>query len=489
MWKFISLKPIAALVTGALIANTLLVIPDGICRADAVLKKELNFVFLHGMGGSSAALQLLSDKINELAPDYISQFEKANPQTTVSINMLLRSYPNTVDIISWSNNIADDVEKHFGSKGNLILVGHSMGGKSALYAAVHDPYLSKITSMVVTINSPIKNLDFYHVAGGGSVTDYLRISRAIDDKGVAESLSSYDSSDDGLQVGQYKHWLAFVSSEPAPLSPLYDFSGLDAFPEDMDDGLVPISAQYATGADTVYYGEHGHSDFGINASVAKIVANNILQYIFGSAFKISAPISDGLFEHYAGWLPSTYHWNDRLGESVIVIGTISHVNTSLIKWQEWEDVVSGYSAGTIAGTYEIRLTSFPLLSQVKQTYWLNPADARDARLYIRTRAAPGSQVSLQWRIYKYKPLPPEIIRDHYEIKVTDGTSLVGVTDASWLTDNSTDLRINARSEAEGPFHWYKAEFKVFYQQTVLRKLIDNIPYIVPAEQQQVNTGT
>jgi hypothetical protein len=392
--------------------------------------------------------------------------------------MLQRSYPNTVDVKTWSNNVADAVQKYFSGKGSLILVGHSMGGKSALYAAANNPYLSKITSMVVTINSPVKSLNSYYVTGGGSVTDYLRTTRAIADKGVADSLSNYDSSNDGLQVAKNKHWLAFVSAESAPMNPRYDFSGLDAFPEDMDDGLVPISAQYSSGADVVYYGEHGHSDFGNYTKEAKVVAGNILRYIFGGEIKTSAPMSGGRFEHHAGWLPATYHWNDRLGETSIVIGTISHTNTSLFKWQEWEDVVWGYSAGTIAGTYNVRLTSFPLLSRISQTYWLNPADLTDGQLYIKTWAAPGTKVSLQWKVYKYKPLPPEIVRDHYEIKVTDGTSLVGITDASWLTDNTTDMRINANSKAEGPFHWFKAEFKVFYQQTVMRKLIDDIPYQV-----------
>ncbi len=485
MWKHNKLfitKSFAALAMGVIVAfNTLLIIPDEVSQASFVLKKELNFVFLHGMGASSASMQLLADTIKDLAPVYISQHKIKNPETSITINMLQRSYPNTVDVNTWSNNIADAVQKHFSGKENLILVGHSMGGKSALYAAAQNPYLSKITSMVVTINSPVKNLDAYHVTGGGSVVDYLRTTRAIDDQGIAESLSNYDSSGDGSQVGKNKHWLALISSESAPLSPLYDFTGLDAFPEDMDDGLVPISAQYATGADVVYYGEHGHSDFGINSGDAEVVADYILRYIFGGDIKTSAPISDGLFEHHAGWLPVTYHWNDRLGESSIVMGTLSHTNTSLIKWQEWEDVVWGYSAGTVGGTYKVRLTSFPLLSQISQTYWLNPEDPTDGRLFIKTRAAPGTKVSLQWRVYRYKPLPPEIIRDHYEIKVIDGTSLVGINDASWLSENTTDMRIHVKSQAEGPFHWFKAEFLVFYQQTVTRKLIDDIPYTVLIE--------
>lgn len=463
--------------TGALIAlNILLAVPGGVSQASFVLQKELNFVFLHGMGATVASMQLLADTINELAPAFIWQYEKANPETTIKINMLQRSYPNTVDVRTWANNIANAVQKHFNGRESLILVGHSMGGKSALYAAANNPYLSKNTAMVVTINSPVKSLDSYYVVGGGSVTDYLRTTRAITDKGVAASLSSYDSSSDGFNVAKNKHWLAFISAESAPMDPRYDFTGLDAFPEDMDDGLVPISAQYAAGADVVYYGEHGHSDFGNFTRDAEVVAGTILRYIFGGEIKTSAPISDGRFEHYAGWLPVKYYWNDRLGETSIIAGTISHTNTSLVKWQEWEDIAWGYSAGTVAGTFDVRLTSFPLLSGISQARWLNPEDPADSQLYIKTRAAPGAKVSLQWMVHKYKPLPPEIVRDHYEIKVVDGTSLVGITRASWLTDNTTDIRISAESQGEGPFHWFKAEYKVFYQQTVMRNVIDVIPH-------------
>ena len=167
----------------------------------------------------------------------------------------------------------------------------------------------------ITINSPVKNLNSYHIVGGGTVANYIRTSRVISDQGVAESLGNYDSSADGLQVGTAKHWLALTSAEPAPLSPEFNFSGLDPYPRDMDDGLVPISAQYAAGADAVYYGEHGHSDFSDYADLTAAVADQVLRYIFGGTIATSAMDSVGTFEHHAGFLPFTYRWNDRLGET------------------------------------------------------------------------------------------------------------------------------------------------------------------------------
>jgi surfactin synthase thioesterase subunit len=90
---------------------------------------------------------------------------------------------NNVDVDTWANNIADAVQKHFTGKRNLILVGHSMGGKAALYAvAANVKDLGNLTAMVVTINSPVKKLDDYHVTGGGSVVNYLHKSRIISDK-------------------------------------------------------------------------------------------------------------------------------------------------------------------------------------------------------------------------------------------------------------------------------------------------------------------
>ena len=124
--------------------------------------KVLNFVFLHGARGNSCGPQLLADSVLEQIPGYILDYERANPGIKVKVNVLNRCYPNDVDVETWAKNIADSIDKYLPGKGNLVLIGHSMGGKSALYAVAKNiGNLSDRTALVVTINSPIKSLDKY----------------------------------------------------------------------------------------------------------------------------------------------------------------------------------------------------------------------------------------------------------------------------------------------------------------------------------------
>ncbi len=210
-------------------------------QAGAARVKELNFVFLHGAGGHTDSMQALDDAISKQAQDYINHYEQDKPGIKIQVNTLLRYYPNDVDIMSWANNLADTVDTYFTGKRNLIIVGHSMGGKTALYAVAHNTNgLADKTAMVVTINSPIRRLNQYFTPGGSSVDSLCRAGYLLSDHGVCESISDYDSSADGEMVANNKHWLAFISAESAPTSPQFDKNGVDGYPHDMDDGLVPI---------------------------------------------------------------------------------------------------------------------------------------------------------------------------------------------------------------------------------------------------------
>ena len=138
--------------------------------------KELNFVFLHGAGGHACSFQLLADSIMEQLPAYVLIYQQDNPGAKIQVNMLQRCYPAYVDIDAWAKNITDSIDKRFPDKKNLILVGHSMGGKTALYAVARNVgNLANKVAMVVTINSPIKSLYKYQLAGGGSVLDYCTV--------------------------------------------------------------------------------------------------------------------------------------------------------------------------------------------------------------------------------------------------------------------------------------------------------------------------
>ncbi len=443
---------------------------------DSIQVKELNFVYLHGMGGHACAFQLLDDALTERLPAFILPYKQVNPDTEIRINTLKRCYPGYADIGTWANSIVESIDKHFHNKRNLILVGHSMGGKTALYAVANNiGGLADKVAMVVTINSPVKKLNQYYVPGGGPMVDYCRTALLGSDEGVCSSLAYYDSSPDGAWVGSNKHWLAFISAEAAPFSEQYNRTGVDAWPRDMDDGVVPLSAQYSDGADVIYYGQHGHSEFGASDELAGFMAEQILSYIFGGHIECSVFARGGIFQHEAGWLPGIDYWQDVLGRVPTISGVLSHKNESYTKWQEWEDIIGSELPEAERDSYHIsRVNSFPFLTSIEEVRWLNPDDPEDGRLYIRTRAAPRNSIQVNWTIFVQGLLPSGVERNHYEVTILTGTPLTNITQVSWATKEPRDLRVRAWSEAERPFRWFKAEWRVYYTEIRQRKIIDDI---------------
>jgi len=444
--------------------------------------KELNFVFLHGARGVSCTQQLLADTVLEYIPGYIYEYERANPGIKVNVNALNRCYPNDVDIDSWARNIADDVGKYLPGKGKIIFVGHSMGGKAALYAVAKNVgNLADRTALVVTINSPIKRLDGYSVAGGGSFLAYCRAALWQSDRGICTSAASYDSSEDGKWVGQNRHWLAFVAGENTPMSKQFDYGGVDAFPRDMDDGAIPISAQYSDGADVVYYGEYGHSDFGILPEVADFMAKGILRCIFGGSIECSVFAGSGSFEHKANWRPGTDYWRDLVGDVLGMSGRFWHWNESYTGWQEWEDVVEYYPPtheNDKRSRYQVSLVRSSRLSTgIQELRWLEPDNSEDCRVYLRTKAAPRSYIQVDWSIYRQGLLPVGTKRDRYEVRIVGGTPLAGIGRVSWASDELRDVRLEILSHAESPFRWFEAEWRVFQKEVRQRKVIDEIPEV------------
>jgi pimeloyl-ACP methyl ester carboxylesterase len=439
--------------------------------------KELNFIFLHGMGGNSGDLQLLEDSIVAQMPAYITNYEYDHPDIKVQTDMLLRCYPNNVDIETWANNIADTINKHFPGKRNLVLIGHSMGGKTALYAVSHNiGNLADKVAMVVTINSPVKSLMNYYYVGGDTALDYWGAQLVISGQGVLESLVNYDSSQDGQWVSSNKHWLAFISSESSPLSSQFDVSGIDALPRDMDDRIVPISCQYSDGADVVYYGQYDHSDFSKLDDVSNNMADQILSYIFGGNIECSVFARGGSFEHKAGLFPGTDYWQDLAGGVLADSGTLTHKNDSYIKWQEWEDVVGSYFAGNMRSSFQTtQKNSFPILTGIKQASWASADDPEDSRIYLSTRAAPRSSVQVDWSVYQQGLLPSGIKRDHYEVELDTGTQLTSIRQVSWETDDPRDVRLRIWSQAQSPFRWFKSQWRVYFKESRQRKIIDELP--------------
>jgi pimeloyl-ACP methyl ester carboxylesterase len=443
---------------------------------ELVKVKELNFVFLHGAGGNACSMQLLADSITEQIPAYIAEYERANPETEVRANLLLRCYPNDVDIETWADNIAESVDKYLPDKQNLIFIGHSMGGKTALYAVANDVGgLADRTAMVVTINSPIRSLQQYYLAGGASISDYSQAVGLLSDSGVTDSIIYYDSAEDGRWVAAAKHWLAFISGESAPLSQQFNVGGVDAMPRNMDDNIIPISAQYTDRADVVYYGEYSHNDFTNLDEVAGSMAEQILRYIFGGEIECSVLIRGGNLGHAAGWLPGTDYWEDVVGEVLVSSGTLRHTNESFFRWQDWEDVVGESPIGITRSSYRVSISRlFPFVSSIEEARWFAPDDISDCQLYLKTRAAPRSSVQVDWSLYRRGLLPADTMRDHYEVEIATGTPLTTIRYVSWLSGYPDDLRLRISSEAESPFRWFKAEWRVYSKESRYRKVIDEM---------------
>ncbi|MFC2069674.1 esterase/lipase family protein [Chloroflexota bacterium] len=437
--------------------------------------QELNLVFLHGAGGNICSFQLVEDYLCKHITEYSTAYERANPGTKIRINTLKRCYPGYMDIETWSANIVESIDEYFPGKDNLILIGHSMGGKTALYTVANDiGGIADRVAMVVTINSPVKGLNRYFVTGGGSVYDYLQALWHLLDQGVSTSVAFHDSSEDGNWVSTNKHWLAFISGESAPLSKQFDVAGVDPWPRDMDDGLVPLSAQYAEGADVIYYGDYGHSDFSKIDEVAGFIGDRILSYIFSDYMEFSAFSRSGTFMHKADWLLGTDQWQDTVGGIPTSSDTIVHKNESYSKWQEWEDIVGECPARAIRDNYYVSRVSAPFLSGIQEARWLSSDNVDDCRLYLRTRAAPRSTVQVNWSIHMQGLLLPGSKRDYYEVKIVSGTPLTSIKDISWETDNPLDLRVRVSSEAQSPFRWFKSEWRVYSKETRKRKIIDEM---------------
>jgi hypothetical protein len=250
----------------------------------------------------------------------------------------------------------------------------------------------------------------------------------------------------------------------------------------MDDKIVPISCQYADGADVIYYGEYGHSDFKILEEVADNIGDQILSDIFGGNMDFSGLGRAGSFEHKADLFPGTDSWEDIAGGVLAASGTITHQNDSYFKWQEWEDVVGEPSAGGIRSTFQTTQTrSSPIFTGMMEARWVYPDNPNDGRLYIKTRAAPRSSVQVDWSVYQKGLLPAGLERDHYEVEGETGTQGTGIGQVSWETGDALDLRLRILSQAQSPFHWFRVQWRVYYKESRQRKVIDEFPVLTLLE--------
>ena len=460
------------IITVFLVLLIQLVITSSVCQAQpATQTKELAFVFLHGMGGSPGTFQLLSDSIVDKLPAYIRGYEQKNPDVAIlaADETLIRQYPNYVDIDTWANNIAISIKKYFPHK-NIVLIGHSMGGKVALYMTAHNiGNISDRIAAVVTINSPVKKLSQYYTVGGAN---FFQESFLItQDRGVINSIENYDASADGKWVAEHKHWLALCSSEGSPMSSQFNHSGVDAFPWNMDDTIVPIEAQYADGADVVYYGEHYHSEFGNDPALSSALADYILKYVFGEDIDLSVLSDSGSIKYDAGIFPFKYNFKEIVGVEQLATGTFTYQNDSW-GWQEKTFVVGEANLNGIRSSFDVKTQCIPIISGLSQAKWLK-SDEGDSQLVVRVRAAPHSRVIVTWSIIGYHP--KDMARDRYEASVSTGTPFTTVSTVTWAGNETSDYRLQLIAQAQGPLRWLTIDWKVYAKVKGSGNVIDGLP--------------
>jgi pimeloyl-ACP methyl ester carboxylesterase len=464
-----------AIIIGIWIAAAL----PGLARpvpAAAAQVKELNFVFLHGAGGNSGALQRLADQVVDRLPDFTREYEAANPGIQLNTGILNRCYPNDVDIDTWAQNVVESIIK-YSNKKNLVIIGHSMGGKTALYATAHNiGGIADKVKAVVTINSPVRQFSRYYFVGGvnyWSAVWLLPQGQGVLSGGVLSSIAYYDSAEDGRWVGANRHWLAFVSGESSPSSVQFDVSGVDPLPRDMDDKIVPVSAQYSEGADVVYYGEHDHSEFNDSDELSGIMADNILRYVFSKRIDVSVPDKSGTFNHEANWMPVVEKWEDSFGSITASSGKIIHQNESYIKCREWEDVVGEGTGTGNRDSFSLRMDSLPVLTGIVESRW-QTGNPENCWIYIKTRAAPRSTVRVEWSVARNPLLSKEFPRDRYEVEITSGTPFTGIIQVDWLSEDPSDQKLKINSSAEGPFRWFQAQWRTYIRVPRINNVLADI---------------
>ena len=97
-----------------------------------------------------------------------------------------------------------------------------------------------------------------------------------------------------------------------------------------------------------------------------------------------------------------------------------------------------------------------------------------ARYTSQTIAAPKSSVQVDWSVYEAGLLPAGISRDHYEVEIDTGTQFTRIGQVNWETGDSSDIRLRILSQAQRPFRWFKAQWRVYYEENRNRQIIDTL---------------
>jgi len=251
----------------------------------------IHVLFLHGMPETPNVLIPLKEKINDLFDDQ-----------GINLDFCYPHLPDSESVDTWADNVAREIN-NWNPNGDIVIVGLSMGGKVAVHLTADDSFgVQDRIDSVITINSPLKSFDRYYNAFfgyhypsfllpfmGTTVMNYIKPDGFID-------VITFDSSNEAAWIASEKELLTFISGESSPADPLFDGGFGDMFPRVLDDGTVPLPAQYVEGSTVFYYGVKQHEavfrDLNDGGARDKI-AETIVDFLLGNSIMQSSKINSG----------------------------------------------------------------------------------------------------------------------------------------------------------------------------------------------------
>ncbi len=252
---------------------------------------NIHVLFLHGMPETPNVLMPLKDVMSDLFSSYDIDFDYWYPHL-----------PDSESVDTWAGNVAEEISD-WNPSGNIVIVGVSMGGKVAVHLTADESFgVQDRIDSVITINSPLTSFDRYCNAFfgyqypsfllpfmGTTVMNYSKPDGFID-------VITVDSSSEAAWIASEKELLNFISGEPFPADPLFDAGFGDMFPRVLDDGTVPLPAQYINQGTVVYYGVKQHESVFRDleeGGARDIIAETIVNFLRGDSIMQSSKIDFG----------------------------------------------------------------------------------------------------------------------------------------------------------------------------------------------------
>ena len=253
--------------------------------------KTVHILFLHGMPETPNVLMPLKGKIEELFAEKETLLDYWYPHL-----------PDSESVDTWAGNVADEITE-WNPADDIVIVGLSMGGKVAVHLTANERYgVQDRIDSVITINSPLKSFNqFYNAFFGYSYPTFLlpfmgtAVMNYSTPNGFIDVIT-FDSSSEANWIASEKSLLTFVSGEQSPADTQFDGGFGDMFPRVIDDGTVPMPAQYTSKTTTVYYGIKEHEavfrDLSINGA-CDTIAYTIVDFLCGKPVKSASLLSSG----------------------------------------------------------------------------------------------------------------------------------------------------------------------------------------------------